>query len=691
VDDSSEAAGRDGDHDAVIRPVGYTPKEATRESRFQLNRWQMLAVAILLPTLVAVWFLFTAKSVRLTFEPAVESVGVSGGLTIALGGIYLLRSGEYRISADAPGYYDLDAGLQVGTDRNQIHHFQLSKLPGLITFTSEPDGADVAIDGVMMGPTPVVAVPVPAGLRQVTFDAARYQPLALMVEVAGMNEPQAFSGTLTPNWADITLNTEPPGAAILLDDEPTGEVTPATIEALAGEHEIRLRLSGHRPHRQRILVAAEEQITLPTFTLQQADGIIGVTTSPAAAGITLNGRFQGESPLELAVRSGTSYRLQIFKAGYQSVERTLRLKSGEERNVAIPLSRQMGDVVITVDPPQAKIYIDGTLQGSAPQKLTLPTTAHDLSIRLDGYAGYETDITPKTGLIQEVKVRLLTLEEARLASLKPRIKTRLGQELVLIKPEPFTMGASRRQPGRRANETLREVQMQRFFYQGVQEVTNAQFLAFAPAHDSGEFEDQALNKPDQPVVNVSWTEAALYCNWLSDQENLPRFYLTEFGKVTGINAQATGFRLPTEAEWAYAVRKVQEAGPLRFPWGGNLPPPDRHGNYADRSAAHLVGRIIFGYNDNYIASAPAGTYAANELGIYDLSGNVAEWTNDFYEIPEAVAVVDPLGPETGEYRVIRGSSWMHGTITDLRISFRDYGLEGRQDLGFRVAKFAEPN
>jgi len=167
--------------------------------------------------------------------------------------------------------------------------------------------------------------------------------------------------------------------------------------------------------------------------------------------------------------------------------------------------------------------------------------------------------------------------------------------------------------------------------------------------------------------------------------------LTEQGQISGISAQATGYRLPTEAEWAYGIRQTDADGPLRFPWGGNLPPPDRHGNYADRSAAHLVGRIIFGYNDNYIASAPVGTYAANSLGIYDLSGNVSEWVNDFYEIPAGAAVVDPLGPDVGEYRVIRGSSWMHGTITDLRISFRDYGLEGRQDLGFRIARFAEPN
>jgi formylglycine-generating enzyme required for sulfatase activity len=680
-----------GDDPAIIRPVGYQPRQADEERRFAIQRWQIVVAAILVPTLIGVWFLFTAKSVRLTFEPAVEEISVSGGLSLELGGIYLLRSGEYRVAAAAPGYFDLDAPLQVGGERNQIHHFQLSKLPGRVTFESEPPGAEVAVDGIISGTTPTVEVPVPAGSRQITFNAERYQPLAIVAEVTGMDEPQTITGTLTPNWADVTVATSPSGAAILVDDEPTGAVTPATIELLAGEHEIRLAIPGYKPHRQRILVAAEEQVTLPTFTLMQADGLINVRTSPAGAGVTLNGEFQGESPLELAVRSGVNYRVQVFKSGYQSVERSLRLQSAEERNLVIDLPRQMGEVLVTVDPPEAQIYVNDTLRGTARQRLTLPTVPHDIRVRLDGYAGYESSITPKTGLLQEVKVRLLTIEEARLAALKPRIRTAGGQDIVLIKPEPFTMGASRRQPGRRANETLREVQMQRFFYLSTTEVTNAQFRAFARSHDSGEFEDQALNEDEQPVVNVSWEEAALYCNWLSDRDNLPRFYLTEFGKVTGFNAQATGYRLPTEAEWAFAVRQADAEEPLRFPWGGNLPPPDRHGNYADRSAAHLVGRIIFGYNDNHIASAPVGTFGANSLGIYDLSGNVAEWVNDFYEIPSADAVVDPLGPETGEYRVIRGSSWMHGTITDLRISFRDYGLEGRQDLGFRIARFAEPN
>ncbi|MFV2090605.1 MAG: hypothetical protein ACC642_08115, partial [Pseudomonadales bacterium] len=77
----------EGDDGSIIRPVGYQPKTETRDARFRLRRWQSIVIAILVPTLLAVWFLFTAKSVRLTFEPEVEAVSVSGGLSFELGGI----------------------------------------------------------------------------------------------------------------------------------------------------------------------------------------------------------------------------------------------------------------------------------------------------------------------------------------------------------------------------------------------------------------------------------------------------------------------------------------------------------------------------------------------------------------------------------------------------------------------------
>jgi formylglycine-generating enzyme required for sulfatase activity len=86
-----------------------------------------------------------------------------------------------------------------------------------------------------------------------------------------------------------------------------------------------------------------------------------------------------------------------------------------------------------------------------------------------------------------------------------------------------------------------------------------------------------------------------------------------------------------------------------------------------------------------------GTFPANALGIYDGGGNVAEWVQDYYSVPtpgQVTPVVDPAGPERGANRVIRGSSWRHAGITELRFSYRDYGNTGRVDVGFRIAKQA---
>ena len=674
--------------ETVIKPVRYQPPSEGRGRGPRLSpvRLALLAAALIAAAVLA--FLFMARSVALEFTPTAGDISILGGPAIEFGGVYLLLSGAYQVEAAREGYYPIAAPLTVTAERNQAFEFKFAPLPGLLTIESVPTGAQLTVDGRPLGETPFTDVPIEAGKRQLRFTHPRHQPLELTVEVAGRSEPQRIDAELLPNWGEVRYVTQPPGARILIDGEDTGLTTPATAEILAGEHEVALALDGHQSHRERILIAPLEQREPPLIRLRQSDAQLRVSTRPGQAGVTIDGQYRGESPIRAELRSGRTYRVQIFKAGYAAHSASVTLKAGETRRVSFDLEALTGLVSVRAEPPEAQLLVDGKPRGAANQVLELPTRPHQLEIQAEGYAGYRTDIRPRQGLTQEVRVRLLTLADARLAALRPEITTAQGQVLKLFKPSPIRLGASRREPGRRANETLRDVALQRFFYLGIKEVRNAEFKAFAGGHDSGAYEDQPLNKDDQPVAMVSWHEAARYCNWLSRQESLPLFYAEEFGKVTGFNPAATGYRLPSEAEWAWAARHQGGGELLRFPWGEALPPPTRHGNYADRSAGHLVGRIIFGYNDNYAVAAPVGTFEANAKGIFDLGGNAAEWVNDFYQHP-APENTPPLGPPTGEYHVIRGSSWMHGTTTDLRLSFRDYGTEGRRDLGFRIARFAE--
>ena len=674
--------------DAIIKPVRYQPPgdDGTRPPRLSPARLALLAAALIAAAVLA--FLFMARSVALEFTPPASHVNIRGGPAIEFGGVHLLLSGAYQVEATLGGYYPIAAPFTVGDERNQALQFKFAPLPGLLTVDAVPAGAHLSVDGRPIGATPLAEVPVEAGKRQMRFTHPRHQALEMTVEVVGRSERQRIDAELLPNWGEVRYVTEPPGARILIDGEDTGLTTPATAEILAGEHEVALALAGHQRHRERILIAPLEQREAPLIRLRQSDAQLRVSTRPGQAGVTIDGQYRGESPVSAELRSGRAYRVQIYKAGYAAHSATITLKPGESRRASIDLEPLTGLVSVQAEPPEALILVDGQAKGPANQVLELPTRPHQLEIRADGYAGYRTEIRPRQGLTQEVRVKLLTLAEARLAALRPEISTPQGQTLKLFKPGPIRLGASRREPGRRANETLRDVALERFFYLGIKEVSNAEFKSFASGHDSGTYEDQPLNKDEQPVAMVSWHDAARYCNWLSSQQSLPLFYAEEFGKVTGFNPSATGYRLPSEAEWAWAARHQEGGELLRFPWGEALPPPNRHGNYADRSAGHLVGRIIFGYNDNYAVAAPVGTFAANAKGLFDLGGNAAEWVNDFYAHP-APENTPPLGPAAGEYHVIRGSSWMHGTTTDLRLSFRDYGIEGRRDLGFRIARFAE--
>lgn len=123
-----------------------------------------------------------------------------------------------------------------------------------------------------------------------------------------------------------------------------------------------------------------------------------------------------------------------------------------------------------------------------------------------------------------------------------------------------------------------------------------------------------------------------------------------------------------------------------------MPPTGKAGNYADLSAAELLSEHLESYNDGYPATAPVASYATSALGLYDLGGNVSEWVNDRYGAqPEnpAATVRDPLGPASGSAHTVRGSSWRHGRITGLRLSYRDSATGPRDDLGFRIVRYAD--
>ena len=207
------------------------------------------------------------------------------------------------------------------------------------------------------------------------------------------------------------------------------------------------------------------------------------------------------------------------------------------KQLNVKLKSREGIVRLLVDPADAELLVNGKSWGSAPRQFRLIAVEHTLEFKKKGYRSHRTRITPRPGFPQELKITLKKEGVAKETDADGDYNQNRLQILKLIRPKPYTMGSSRREQGRKSNETLRKVKLIRPFYMGLKEVTNAEFKEFMPRHNSGSFKSKSLNNSDQPVVRVAWEKAALFCNWLSAKEALPSAYVKK-GENAGCSKTA---------------------------------------------------------------------------------------------------------------------------------------------------------
>ena len=687
-------------HDESLSPAAFEPRtEITVATRRRIKPATALLLVAGLLVAYTLFFLLTARSVSITVESeTAPSIDISG-LHLPFGERFLMRPGTYELIVTAEGYQTFSGPLLVDRAEVQTLALSLTPLPGTLVIDSAPVSATVSLNGSVIGTTPLTIDAVDAGEATLSVSAERYLPYETVIDVTGRAQTQRFSANLTPGWASVLVQTAPADVSVQIDqlrvDEPSVTLNGMVLEVMQGSREITFSAPGYIDEVIELDAVADTDVDLGIVELTPAEGMLRLTSVPAGAVVTRDGRFVGATPTQVAMEPSTRHRIQVSRAGYLTESFSLSLEKGASVNRQVVLSPALGEVDIQVTPRNATIQINGDDRGKGSQVLSLPGVEQVITIRAPGYASVERRVTPRAGLKQRISVALLTDEEARKAAIKPEITTSVGQTLVLIDPQvspvnEFTMGAPRRDAGRGANEVERPVRLTRAFYMATTEVTNAQFRQFTQNHESGQAGGKSLNREHQPAVQLSWQQAASFCNWLSVREGLAPFYTERDGIITGFNSASTGYRLPTEAEWAFAAR-IQGDDVWRFAWGEAWPPEDGSANLADASSALVTGRILNGYTDKVVVSAEVGKFPPNPRGLYDMGGNVAEWVNDVYRVPVPNEAIEenPLGDPQGDNYTIRGASWSLSRLRELRLTYRDYGERGRDDVGFRVARYAE--
>jgi len=663
--------------------------ELMRARSRQRTRYMVISLVLLLVGLLSAGAIVFSNATVVVVNPAAARqhavITVVDGFGAMVGNALYTLSGHAVIEAASPGFRNLRNTVQ-GSDFGTALSLKMTPLPGHLHITTRPpaDNTRWFIDGRMVVVAVLLNQDVAAGKHSIDINSPYYQQARISV-TAERGKTVSQTVELQPVEGRLNIHTIPTGATIRINGAEAG-ASPLNMAKAGGRYRIEVNLDDYRPVIETIEITRADHDIDRHYRLVLQDGYLHVQTKPAGGRLLLDGKqvvMAGKGTAKsraVPLSAKTEHTLIYAKRGYFSQHRRITVAVGEQRHVSFHLKPELGKVRI-VSTPSAMVNVDGRDIGKTPLSTTLSALPHRITVHKQGYRSYRRTITPDSKSTQRLRVHLQNERAARLAA-SPLIMTNAaGIEMKQFRPHGvFVMGAPRSETGQRANEFLRTVRLTKPFYISTHEVSRAQFSRFRPMSGAG----------DEPATKVSWTAAALYCNWLSRQAHLTPFYTVRGGRVIGANIGSDGYRLPSEAEWEWLARKAFKTKESRFSWGNDTTIPPNAGNIADEDAKGSVAHYVPNYSDGYAGVAPVGSYPPDNTGLYDLTGNVSEWVHDVYTLTPPVSggtEVDPMGSGRGDTHTVKGSNWRSGTISELRAAYREGEKAGRDDIGFRVARY----
>ena len=563
--------------------------------------------------------------------------GVKRGVTDADGSLTIksVVVGKYTLAVD---YMGVRAEQQIAVNAGSISFNQNVDIqatePQYVVFTVNPKSALVIINNKQYTPQDgVVTTVLQPGVYNYTVSARLYHSSNGTFSVSG--DKVMRSVTLDPAFGYLSVGGGAlAGAAVFVDEELIGTAPVKSDRLSSGEHSVRIVMEKYSPYSS-VVTISDNQTTELNPTLS-ADFATVTLTAPDGATIWVNGTQMGVGSWCGQLSTG-AYIFEARKDGHrpQKLTKTISATPSTQSYALDAPTPITGSIDITSTPAMADIYVDDNKVGTTPMKVKNQLVGeHTIKVSMVGYADF---------------TRKITIEEGKTATLNAELTKGGGDayiagfEMVYVTGGTFTMGATAEQGSDvYSDEKPTHSVTLSDYYIGKYEVTQAQWRAVMGSNPS-EWKGDNL-----PVENVSWND------------------IQEF--IKKLNAQ-TGkkFRLPTEAEWEYAARGANQSKGYKY------------------SGSNSISEVSW-YTDNSSSDVhPVGQKSPNELGIYDMSGNVWEWCSDWYGSYSSSSQTNSTGPSSGSYRVLRGGS-RRSSAGACRVSIRHYDApdDRNSHFGFRL-------
>ena len=533
----------------------------------------------------------------------------------------------------------------------------------------------------------LAVVLLPVDIRSIDlFDPAEAPPPGEKPDPASRSDPERspLGGS-----ALLVAETQPPGAAVLVDGVRLGETPLERDDLRTGDREVELRHPHRETKRLPGVAFAAGEVTRIDETLAPATGKLTVVTEPREAWIEHDGeRLATGTPTTLEGLPAGPVTLTLGAAEHHTVEAEATVPKDAVARLERRLERiPHGTLTLELVPADATVVLPDAAARYRPG-VRLPEGRHQVKVSAPGHAEAARTVEVKG----DTRVRVALALRAFAPGDRFRDCAECP-EMVVVPAGSFWMGSPADEAGRYDNEGPRhEVRIAAPFALGAFEVTVEEFGRFVDETDRSmgdscwvydadarEWKERSgrswrnpgfTQAPAHPVACVSWEDARAYARWLSDK--------------TGET-----YRLPSEAEWEYAARAGTSTA--RY-WGEDESGQCRHANGGDSAVKRQYGSwpwTTASCDDGHAHTSPVGSFAANPWGLHDVHGNVWEWVVDCWNGSYAGAPSNGSAWTAGDCsrRVLRGGSWV-SKPRNLRAANRNWYSTGLRNVinGFRVSR-----
>ena len=468
-------------------------------------------------------------------------------------------------------------------------------------------------------------------------------PLAIVVAltVAAVlvtrHSPTRKQVPAAPALAAAAITTEPAGAMVILGDRM--ERSPANFRGLnPGKYPLRVMLPDFDSIETEVAIGPADNFRPPAFKLSRSKGSAQLASVPAGADFELRRAGEptrhGRMPVLLRDLPTGVYDALARQGDWELRDR-IEIKRGEVALKTFQFAN--GSVKIISAPAGATISLGETELGQTPLLLDEVRPGEvSYQLQLAGFKGAAVH-----GIVRPNEQTFLAARlEKKLSPVRGAVwQNSIGMRFVPVGDWHISAWETR----------VRD------------------WAAFCAGTNRRPMPPDFEQSETDPVVKVNWGDATEFCQWLTEKERRENFL-----------DETESYRLPKDEEWSEAAGLLNETGATpeerdgrirdKFPWGSQWPPPRNAGNYAASE----------GRNDGFAATAPAGSFLPNGLGIWDLGGSVWEWCLDLYK-------------PGSRWGVLRGGSWANSRQSELLSSYRNVVDRGERDViyGFRCVLVSE--